>query len=452
MSLLHPYRVRLAVSAALLAASSLAGAPLVGAPLAAQSPTLPVVRAGSKVADLLEGDVLMKGAWHIVPEVRPDVYVVRHVGRGKRVALYTDVDSIAFDVTRGSTHDFVVLLGRDSAFSRITAVDPEPLRWDRTGTHAGATADTIPFRLGRGNKIYIDGRVNGSGTLDLMFDTGADAVVLSKSGQRKAGALTVDGAQENAAFGGTTTVRTSRRNVLEIAGLRWPELPLLLIDRADADGIVGYRVFDDRVVTIDYGRRILVVTDTAPSLPPEWAAFGLRWENGLPFLPVTLVHRGGERTGWLEFDTGAAWGAFVSADLARSAGIDGRAEGTRTRSSSGLGPKRVTTDLVRLDAMRFGSHALRDVPVDVERPSGERRRGDGILGMDVLRRFDAVLDLRESRLYLKPNALAAAPYAALATRWGPIVAIALAVLAALAATAVLAVRLRRRSRGVSSTS
>ena len=431
---------RAARAVALVAAMHLAATAL-----SSQAPGLPVVRASSKVADLREGDVRMKGIWNIVPEVRPDVYVVRHVGRGKRVVLYTDLDSIAFDVTRGSTHDFVVLLGRDSAYSRITAVDPSRVRWERT-RDARATADTIPFRLGRGNKMYIRGRVNGSDTLDLMFDTGADAVVLSKAGQRKVASLAVEGTQQNAGFGGTTTVRTSPRNVLEIGGLRWRDLPILLIDRADADGIVGYNVFDDRVVTIDYGRRLLVVTDTVPPLAAGWSAFDLRWEGGLAFLPVTLVHRGAERMAWLEFDTGASWGAFVSAELARSTGMDGAKEGLRKRSSGGVGPNRVTTDLVRLGAMRIGAHELRDVPVDVERPSGELRRGDGILGMDVLRRFDAVFDLREGRLYLRPNALVNAPYAAMARPWGMIAAIAVALVLGVLIT-WLWMRARRRGTG-----
>ena len=427
---------------------------LAATPLAAQPRELPTVRATAKVADLRDGDVLQKGAWHIVPEVRPDVYVVRHVGRGRRVAIHTDVDSIGFDVVPGSTFDFVVLLGADSlradsAFSRITAVNPGRLRWERTTGGAGdprRTADTIPFRLGRGNKMYVKGTVNGSDTLDLMFDTGADAIVLSASGMKKA-KLAIDGVQQNAGFGGATTVRRSSGNVLAIGGLRWRDVPIVVIDRADADGIVGYDAFEDRVVAIDHARGVLVVGDALPGLGGDWSTHEMRWDGNLPFVQATLVQHDSGRTGWFEFDTGAAWGMFVHADFARAGRLADGVPVLRVRTSRGTGPAPVETDLVRLATLRIGPHALPGVPIDVERPSGEQRRGDGIFGMDVLRRFDAVIDYRESRIHLRPNALASAPYAALTRPWGAIAAVATAALAVAGIATIVLRRRRGRAAG-----
>lgn len=41
--------------------------------------------------------------------------------------------------------------------------------------------DTIPFRIGENNKIYIKVSVNNSEELNFMYDTGADKCVIKKS-------------------------------------------------------------------------------------------------------------------------------------------------------------------------------------------------------------------------------------------------------------------------------
>jgi hypothetical protein len=369
---------------------------------------VPVVRASARVADVRDGRILQRGYWSILPELRPDVYVVKQVGRGKRVTFYTDLDSISFHVTRGSVHDFVIALASgDSAFTRITTVDPGLLAYTRAV--AGRTADTVPFTLGRGNKMHVRARVNASDTLDLMFDTGANRIVLSRSGLQKGAGLTFQGTQDNAAFGGSVTVRESRGNTLEMAGLRWRDVPILVIDRADADGIIGYNVFENRIVEIDYDRSILVIRDSLPRLD-GYAEADLHLDGNLMFIPATLGSDAGTHTGRFELDTGASWGLFVGSAFVAANRLSGSMPELGERSARGLGPHSVKTRLVRLPMLELAGYPLHDVPIDLERPSGEQPRGDGILVMDVLRRFNTVLDLREYRIYLKPNGLVGEPY------------------------------------------
>ena len=445
-------RVRWTIAATLAGLGLLASEPGLAAQsgAAARQSSLPVVRATSKVADVRDGDVLQRGYWSILPEVRPDVYVVRQVGRGKRVAFYTDADSISFDVTRGSTHDFVIVLANgDSAFTRVTTVDPNRLNYTRPGG-SPREADTIPFTLGRGNKIFVRGSVNGSDSLDLMFDTGANVVVLSKSGLRKGAKLSFTGTQENTAFGGSHTVRQSSGNTLDVGGLRWRGVPIVAIDNADGDGIIGYNVFEDKVVEIDYDRRIIVVRGSLPTLGAGMAPLTMRLEGGLMFVEAELVNEAGAHRGWFGLDTGASWGLYVGDAFAAATRLRGTMEPLGERSSGGLGANRVRTELVRLPRLRIGGHELRGVPIDLEVPSGERPRGDGILGMDVLRRFNTVLDLREYQITFKPNGLVGEAYNE-STRPNPAVVAAVALaLAGLAAAGFLGMRRRRARRRAAS--
>src|SRR6218665_1289102 len=84
---------------------------------------LPVIKAKSKKVDVQDGKLLQKGVWNLTPEVRPDVYQALEPIIEKRITFYTDIDSIAFNVTPDKTYDFLIVLnGKDTCYTRISTV------------------------------------------------------------------------------------------------------------------------------------------------------------------------------------------------------------------------------------------------------------------------------------------------------------------------------------------
>ncbi len=149
---------------------------LPGLSLSAQ-PSLQVIKANSKIVDIKDGEDLKKGTWTIVPETKPDIYKTS----ARRVAFYTDLDSISFRVKPRHEYNFVILLnGKDSAFTQIKYVkagnSPSKLeilkkasRYDfndrreitkftyKPASDSGLTAIRVDFKLdsiiGKGNEI-----------------------------------------------------------------------------------------------------------------------------------------------------------------------------------------------------------------------------------------------------------------------------------------------------------
>jgi len=76
-----------------------------------------VIKATSKFVDIKDGDILKKGSWTIVPEAKPDVYLTS----SKKVAFYTDIDSISFDVDPSvDAYNFCIILNdKDTAYTQI---------------------------------------------------------------------------------------------------------------------------------------------------------------------------------------------------------------------------------------------------------------------------------------------------------------------------------------------
>ncbi|MEM9822833.1 MAG: transglutaminase domain-containing protein [Bacteroidota bacterium] len=84
----------------------------------ASSQQLPVILAQSNQVNIRDGQQMIEGAWTIVPEYRPDVYLSS--AKGERVTFYTDLDSISFIVEPERVHNFIILLnGKDSAYTQI---------------------------------------------------------------------------------------------------------------------------------------------------------------------------------------------------------------------------------------------------------------------------------------------------------------------------------------------
>ena len=76
------------------------------------------IRANSEMVDIRDGNVLYENTWTIVPAEKPDVFTTQ----SKIVTFITDLDSITFNVEPNRTYDFVILLGKDSAWTQIKSI------------------------------------------------------------------------------------------------------------------------------------------------------------------------------------------------------------------------------------------------------------------------------------------------------------------------------------------
>jgi len=76
------------------------------------------IRANSDMVDIREGGILYENRWRIVLAEKPDIFTTQ----SKRVTFITALDSIAFNIEPNKTYDFVILLGKDSAWTQIKSI------------------------------------------------------------------------------------------------------------------------------------------------------------------------------------------------------------------------------------------------------------------------------------------------------------------------------------------
>ncbi len=376
----------------------------------AMAQDLPVLKANSRTVDIQDGDRLFKGGWTITPSVELDVHNALRTTEEKTITFSSDIDSLSFKVRPGCTYDFIILLdGEDKCHTRITTM-LQGFKHIEPGTAAGPT--TIPITI-QGGKLHLQGKVNDSMPLDFIFDTGADASALFPSAMNKKVDLHFDGTTSNIGTGGVTQRQTSSDNRLEVSGLRWDNELILYVEKQadDADGIIGYPVFQGKVVEIDYDRMVMIVHDALPAHASKYVKSPMTFVGSLTAVEVNMVHGETESSGRFRLDTGGAGTMNVNQAYDQANSLRSKTRHLGTSTSHGVGSGTIRNDIVIIPELRLAGFALPNVPIHVELPSdGESAPPGGTLNMEVLKRFNTFLEYQRNEAYFKPNTLFDAPF------------------------------------------
>ncbi len=374
--------------------------------------TLPVVKANSKIVDVIEDGILNKGIWNVTPGVKPDIYYIMKSKKVKRVSFITDLDSISFEVKPEIAYDFIILLNnKDSCYTQITTQNP--LKVNRKAENNSITSDTIPFTLGKDNFIHIKGKINGSEDFDFIFDTGAGSIVLTENGIKKIVNLKFDGITQNIGSGGSKTRQTGSLNNLEIGGLIWFNLPIISINYNGllrTDGIIGDNVFEDKIVEIDYDQKIIVVHSSLPTMTSEYSKNEMRYRTGQPFIELTLINGNKKFSSWFLFDTGSKFGLSINSSFAAKNNLYGTMESIGTRRGKGSDGVTIKSKTVLLPRLLVGNLEVSEIPIDIETVSSNGGLKYGIIGNDILKRFNTIIDYQNGKVYLRTNKLINEPY------------------------------------------
>ena len=364
-----------------------------GAPPAMGQQDMPFIQATSKKIKVLEADYLQDG--ELVPDLNPDTYYFHPSAYRKKIAYYTDKDSLVLWAKAGDTFDFAIVLnGKDTCYQRVTSDNPNKVLY--MSSNKGLVNDTLSFVLGPNNAIHLKGKINRSKVLDLIFDTGASIGVLSEEGKAKQAAL-----------------RSDNKNEIEIGNITIHNSPVSYIDYRGglkADGVVGYNAFEGKVVEINYDKNILVIHqgtfDTKGYKSTE-----MKWRGSAMFVEGAIEGKNKRHKGLFLFDTGSKWALSLNKAFAIENNLYEAFEKIGTRRAKGADGKTIKSNTVKLPALYIAGLLLPNVPADLERPEGsEGSLAFNILGNDVLKRFNVILDYKNGLLHLKPNRLQNAPY------------------------------------------
>lgn len=355
---------------------------------------LPVIRANSKNVKIKDGLNYKPDYWVIFPETKPDIYFTDIPRKNSRVTFITDIDSISCILKYGETQDFIVLLnGRDSCYTQISANYPRL----RLPVNSKVKNDTIPFQL-KGDRIYFKGKVNGSELLNIQFDLGTDAVNVNKKSVRKMN-IRFDEKGMLVNSNGMNEVRKSTDNTIAIHGLEWNRIEMYETSnmKNNEDIIIGNGFFLDRIFKIDYENNILVLYEGLPEMESDFVKQNMILDNGVrPVIEATFRFKNEAFTEWFLFDTGNSGNGIIGNQFLTKNNLYGRYS-----NLLGFGSKKIAF----IPQLVIANHTISDGVITLEKKKnkGSDYKFGGLIGNQILKRFNVIIDNREGFIYMKPN-------------------------------------------------
>ncbi len=284
---------------------------------------------------------------------------------------------------------------------------------------------SIPFKASQ-NLILLPLFLNNSDTLWFILDSGVrntilfdlpdkDSLQMIGSRQLRIGGL---------GMGAMVNVLHTYNNTIRLPGIRGSHQDVLVVKDSSFSiksilgspihGIIGYALFKDFIVEINYPKRLVRL-----HLPDQFRSHGkgrpldFQVIDQKPFLPVTVTFPDGEILLYrLLLDTGAGFSAALFLTEEERA----RLKAPTVYGTLGFGLNGyLRGHLIKAREIRLGpytiSHPILAIPDSLAvQPHLLSHDHQGIIGMDIIKRFHCYISYPDERVWLRKNRLFSAPF------------------------------------------
>ncbi len=249
-------------------------------------------------------------------------------------------------------------------------------------------------------------------SLNFILDTGSGGISLDSATVEKLKIPNELSDKTIRGIAGLRKVRFANNHTLYLPGLRVDSLNFHINDYEiltsvygeTIDGIIGYSFLSRYIVKLDYDTSMIHVYTKGYMKYPK-GGFLLR--PTLATIPITTARVRDEETATTRyfFDTGAGLSLLLTDDFVEDSLIFSRKKKIYSTQAEGLGGKtfmRLTT----VKELRIGPYKFRRVPTyifpDEYNVTNYPYLG-GLIGNDLLRRFNVILNYERRDIYLMPN-------------------------------------------------
>lgn len=283
---------------------------------------------------------------------------------------------------------------------------------------------TIPFQLYDQKFVLIQLGVNGSEPLTFYFDTGASAALLDAEVAETLG-IQPNFTQEIPGASGAKTYHIALGNEVHIApDIIIPEVALVLEDLSRLrqstgihyDGIIGYNIIEPFITRVSFEEGSIFLYDKAEQINPEgYTTLGFEFYNEIPIpqfdLTITL-HNGEQYTDRVFFDSGAGLTLLVNSPFSDKTQLVEKIGKTLGSRGDNLSDASISLEGA-IASLSIDTFLFPEMPVRISTDKAGVSSFEnylGILGSEIINRFDFILDYEAMQLHLKPNHLYPLPF------------------------------------------
>lgn len=264
-----------------------------------------------------------------------------------------------------------------------------------------------------GGVVILQARFDSfADTLNFILDTGSGGISLDSATTEYFGLKGIPSNRTIRGIAGIKTVSFLNNRKLHLPGLTVDSLNFHINDYSiltavygeKIDGIIGYSVLSRYIVKLDYdSNRIEFWTRGLFKYPRG----GFLFRPIINTIPVQQLRVKDDKTIVARFlyDIGAGLNMMLSTDFLKDSALLGKKRNLYAKQAEGLGGK-IDMNMTVIKEVRLGPYKFRNVPIyvfdDTYNITSYPFLG-GLIGNDLLRRFNCVINYERRDFYLVPN-------------------------------------------------
>ncbi len=288
-----------------------------------------------------------------------------------------------------------------------------------TGSLNVGSSVSVPFEMSsdEGGHIIVSATIDGKGPLHFVFDSGGANILTPGAAARlhikSLGTVPISGAgtaQVSAGLAKVAKVAVGGASLRDQQFLVLP-LPYSIVGELHGtpiDGLLGYEMLRNFVVTIDYADRTLAFADPSGfRYSGSGTAVSFTTGGTVPLIPARVDGIDGT----FQLDTGNAGNLILFGDFVKLHGL-GNAAALSLTAAGGIGG---TNDvrITRVGSLQIGPYVLHEPAVSLTNQATgalASQSTSGNIGAAILSRFTLTFDYAHSIVYFAPNADLSKPF------------------------------------------
>lgn len=272
---------------------------------------------------------------------------------------------------------------------------------------------SIPFELEKNGYIIFEVQLNDHPEkLEFLLDTGASGELLAKHTADKLGISLSDEKQINATgVSGSTSIHVIHNQRLDLGQGIFLRLRNLAVADNPTDGLLGATIFRKYVCLIDYDNQQLDLYESIDDLDIKgFTKIPFTFDNRIPIPQLNMdftLSNGETFSERVFYDIGAGTTFIFNTPFAAKHNILEKSKALNTfEHEGGLTQTKITHKRFLMPILKLGGHPLDSVAVRVT----DSKKGlfsfenyAGVIGSQIAKRFNTIVDYKNKNLYIKPN-------------------------------------------------
>lgn len=278
----------------------------------------------------------------------------------------------------------------------------------------------VPFVQFTGGVIVFTALLdNFKDSLSFILDTGSGGISLDSA---TVAYLKLSPSQPERiirGIGGIRKVGLLKNRTLHLNGHKIDSLNFHIVDYdvltslygRKIDGIMGYSVLSRYILKIDYERQLLIFCTNGTIKYPKGGFLMKPYIKTIPYSRTVVADDSKRGFNYL-FDMGAGLTTLFSDDYINDSTFLKKKRKRYLKQGEGLGG-RVEMHLTVVKSLRIGPYKFRNVPVNIfsdDYNVTSYPSSGGLIGNEIFRRFNVILNYDKQQIYLTPNQFFRTPF------------------------------------------